>query len=561
MSKQRPMAMWRTLCVLALILIAVSPVALAQEWSFNVSENRVHLYLEADGTARIEYDITFVNDAGAPTMDGIDVGMPNSTYDLSATTASINGVPLTDIGPSPYVTPGIGVELGSNAIRSGQTGLFHLETTVRDMIYRDSDDSDYASVEFAPTYFDSAIVHGTTVLDVYFHLPMGVTSEEPRYHDEPFTEAYFENDRVVYRWVKTDARGDREYVFGASFPRQYVDEGVVQTAPAFTMPKFDLCGSPIFWFGAFALGWAALSFMGRRAQKQRRMKYLPPALAVEGSGVKRGLTAVEAAILLEAPLDKVMTMILFGMLKKGVIIVESEKPLKVEVQDPLPEDLKLRYYERRFINAIGEDGEPAEGALRELIIDLIGDVNKKLSGFSRRETKAYYKDIAAPAWQQVEAADTPEVLGESWGEGLEWTMLEDDWDDRTREVFRDRPVVLPHWWWFYRPWTVSTGHARPSTPMPSGGGIPRGSGGTPVTLPTLPGADFANTVVSGVENAANTVVSSIESFTSKITGKTNPPPKPSSSSSRSGGRSGGGYSCACACACAGCACACAGGGR
>jgi hypothetical protein len=120
-------------------------------------------------------------------------------------------------------------------------------------------------------------------------------------------------------------------------------------------------------------------------------------------------------------------------------------------------------------------------------------------------------------------------------------------------VFRDRPVVIPHWWWFYRPWGASTGHARPSTPMPGGAG-----GGTPVTLPTLPGADFANTVVSGVENAANTVVSSVESFTSRITGKTNPPPKRSSSSSS--GRSGG-YSCACACACAGCACACAGGGR
>jgi hypothetical protein len=161
-------------------------------------------------------------------------------------------------------------------------------------------------------------------------------------------------------------------------------------------------------------------------------------------------------------------------------------------------------------------------------------------------------DIAARAWQQVEASDTPEVLGERWGEGLEWTMLDDDWNDRTREVFRDRPVVIPHWWWFYRPWGASTGHVRPSTPMPGVSG-----GGTPVTLPTLPGADFANTVVSGVENTANTVVSGIENFTSGITGKTNPPPKSSSSSSSRGG----GYSCACACACAGCACACAGGGR
>jgi hypothetical protein len=397
------------------------------------------------------------------------------------------------------------------------------------------------------------MVHGVTRLEVNFHLPLGVTSEEPRYHSEPFTEAFFEDDRVVYRWVKDDARPDREYVFGASFPQSYLAEGVVQTAPAFTLPDLDACcSSPIFWFGGMALGWALLSFIGSRAQKRRRMKYMPPALSVEGSGVKRGLTAVEAAILLEAPLDKVMTMILFGLVKKGVIIVESEKPLRVKVQDPLPEDVKLWYYDRRFLDAIGDNGKPAEGALRELIIDLIGDVNKKLTGFSRSETKAYYKDIAARAWQQVEASDTPELLGERWGEGLEWTMLDDDWDDRTREVFRDRPVVLPHWWWFYRPWAASTGHARPSTPMP------RSSGGTPVTLPTLPGADFANTVVNGVENAANTVVSSVESFTSRITGKTNPPPKSSSSSSSSRG---GGYSCACACACAGCACACAGGGR
>jgi hypothetical protein len=267
--------------------------------------------------------------------------------------------------------------------------------------------------------------------------------------------------------------------------------------------------------------------------------------------VKRGLTAVEAAILLEAPLDKIMTMILFGLVKKGVLVVESEKPLKVQVVDEQPGEVKLWYYERRFLKAIGDDGTLAEGALRELVVDLIGDVNKKLTGFSRAETKDYYRDIAARAWQQVEAAETPEVLGKRWGEGLEWTMLEDDWDDRTRRVFRDRPVVLPHWWWFYRPWTARHGvPSRPSSvPTPSGAG-------TPVTLPTLPGADFADTVVTGVESAANTVVGSIEDFTGKVTQTTNPPPKRSSSSSRSGG-----YSCACACACAGCACACAGGGR
>lgn len=542
--------------VVALGLIAFSSSALAQDYRFNLRENRVHLYINSDGTVRIIYDLTFANDPGASPIDVVDIGLPNSSYDLGDVRASINGVSLSQIGHSPYVKPGIAVELGRYAIPPGQTGTLHVEATVRNLIYQDSKDAEYASIEFAPTWFGSEFVHGTTRLEVNFHLPLGVTAEEPRYHDEPFTSARFENDRVVYTWVKEDARGDTKYVYGASFPKKYLAEGVVQTAPAFSFNLDELggcCNSVFFWIFLFFGGWALLGFLGNLAQKRRKMQYMPPVLAVEGSGVKRGLTAVEAAILLEAPLNKVLTMVLFGLVKKGIVVVESEKPLRVRVVEPIPQDAKLWYYEQRFLKAIQGDGTLAEAGLRDLIVDMIGDVNKKLTGFSRSETKAYYKDIAARAWQQVEAANTPEILGERWGDGLEWTMLDDDWEDRTRRVFHDRPVVLPHWWWGYRPWTSQAGPAQPAMPRPTPGG-----GGTPVTLPTLPGATFANTVVSGIENAANTVVSSIEKFTGQVTRTTNPPPKPSSS--RSGSR-GGGYSCACACACAGCACACAGGGR
>jgi hypothetical protein len=551
MFNRKSVALTAMMLIVALSLTVLSPVVLAQDYRFNLAENRVNLYINGDGTAHIVYDLTFVNDPGAHPIDVVDVGMPNSTYNLSEIRASINGVPLSDISNSPYVTPGVAVELGSHAIPPGGSGTLRLEATVRDLIYQDSKDAEYASIEFAPTWFDSQFVHGPTRLEVNFHLPPGVTADEPRYHDQEFTEAYFEDDRVVYSWVNENAQGDQEYVFGASFPQQVLAEGVVQKAPAFRLDLSACCSSPFVWFLAFGVGWAVLAFAGKRAQKNRRMKYMPPALAVEGTGVKRGLTAVEAAILLEAPLDRVVTMILFGLVKKGVVTVESEKPLKLQVADPLPKDAKLWYYERRFLDAVLDDGKLGELAMREMIIDLIGDVNKKMTGFSRKETQAYYKDIAARAWKQVEAADTPEALGKRWGEGLEWTMLEDDWDDRTRRVFHDRPVIVPHWWWFYRPWGASTAHARPSAsmPMPSGGG-------TPVTLPTLPGADFANTVVTGIENTANTVVSGVEGFTGKVVQTTNPPPKSSSSSSR-----GGGYSCACACACAGCACACAGGGR
>jgi hypothetical protein len=542
------------LLLLAVLGLSIAtPVALAQDYRFNLRENRVALYINHDGTVQIVYDLTFVCDLGADAIDIVDVGLPNGTYRLDEIQASIDGVPLDDISESSWLDYGIAVEFGSHEIRPGQSGTLHLEAIVRDMIYQDDKDDAYASIEFIPTYFASEFVYGTTVQDVRFYFPPGLTEDEPRYHKEPFTQAYFEDGRAVYRWVREDARGDSEFTYGASFPKEYVAEGVVQKAPAFTFNLSAICSNPITWIALFGGGWAFLAILGSRAQKRRKLKYLPPSLAVEGTGVKRGLTAVEAAILLEAPLDKVLTMILFGLVKKGLVTVESEKPLKVSIADPLPQDAKVWYYERRFLNAIGDDGIPAEGALREMVIDLIGDVNKKLTGFSRRETKAYYEDVAARAWQQVEASDTPEVLGARWGEGLEWTMLDDNWDDRTREVFRDRPVVLPYWWWGYRPWVTRAGPSVPSSPVPSTTGT-----GRPVTLPTLPGADFANTVVSGIENAANTVVSGIESFTGKITQTTNPPPKPSSSSSSSRG---GGYSCACACACAGCACACAGGGR
>jgi hypothetical protein len=541
--------------LLGLAQVALVQVALAQDYRFNVAENRVDLYIEGDGSVWVVYDLTFVPEPGSHAFDVVDVGMPNNTYRIGDVRASIDGIPLTDISNSPYVQPGVAVELEEFTIPPGQSGTLHLEALVSDLIYQDSDDSEYASIEFSPTWFDSEFVQGPTRMEVNFHLPPGVTADEPRYHKEEFTEAYFLDDRVVYSWVNEEARGDRQYVYGASFPKKYLAEGVVQKPPAFNFSGITdvCCSGPFGWFVLFGIGWVAVAILGRRSQKRRKLKYMPPALSVEGTGVKRGLTAVEAAILLEAPLNKVVTMILFGLVKKGIITVESEKPLRILVANPIPKDVRLWYYERRFLGAIRETGTLDEKLLREMIIDLIGDVNKKLTGFSRRETKAYYEDIAARAWKQVEAADTPEVLGERWGDGLEWTMLDDDWDGRTRRVFHDRPVVLPHWWWFYQPWASRAGvPSRPSAPVPSPAGT-----GTPVTLPTLPGADFANTVVTGVENAANTVVSSIEGFTSGVTKTTNPPPKPSSSSSRSSG----GYSCACACACAGCACACAGGGR
>jgi hypothetical protein len=177
-----------------------------------------------------------------------------------------------------------------------------------------------------------------------------------------------------------------------------------------------------------------------------------------------------------------------------------------------------------------------------------------MKGFSRKETIEYYKSIMQRAWQQVETAGTPEVKSQMFEENLEWTMLDKDYDDRTRRVFTG-PVFLPTWWGRYDPGyrPVSTGS------LGTGGKVAApaigGHSGT-----SIPGATFAASVVTGVQGFSSRVLGDVGAFTSGITNKTNPVPvvKSTGSHSSSGG---GGRSCACACACAGCACACAGGGR
>jgi hypothetical protein len=309
---------------------------------------------------------------------------------------------------------------------------------------------------------------------------------------------------------------------------------------------FNICCAGIF--GLMFLGFPLLSaIQGNR----RKLQYMPPRVAIEGHGIKRGLTAVESAVLMEQPLDKVMTMILFGTLKKNAAQVLSRDPLEIEVVSSLPEG--LHEYELNFLKAFREqDRKARQNALQDTMVKLVRQVSEKMRGFSRKETIDYYKAIMERAWQQIEAADTPEVKSQKLDEAMEWTMLDRDYDGRMQRTFRG-PIYVPTWWGNYDPTFHPTslgGAGKVSAPS-----VPSSSQGSRA----LPGADFAASVVGGVQGFSSRVIGDLNTFTSRVTGVTNPPPPPSVGSSSRGGRGGGG--CACACACAGCACACAGGGR
>lgn len=561
------------LLVLFSLLTIFQPV-FAQDYYFEVPEVQVDLYLESDGSLTIEYYYLFENAASAHTIDYVDIGMPgNSQYSLSDISAWVDNQPITNIEDSPYID-GVALGLGSNAIPAGSSGIVYMRAeNVRNVYYFASSDEEeeYASMNFQPNYFGSEYVSGSTSMVVNFHLPSGLTEDEPRWinpkkwpGDDTPASGYDDDGRIIYQWSSENAAPDGTYTFGVTFPSRLIPTETINTQQTVTFNSSELLGTliPIVCCGGFIGIFVLVIYLSIKSAKKRKLKYLPPKIAIEGHGIKRGLTAVEAAILMEQPMDKILTMILFAVTKKEAAQVTKRDPLKIKVEDKLPKD--LRDYEKTFLEA-WKDTTAAQRRkkLQGMMVALVKSVGEKMKGFSRKETVTYYEEIIKKAWQQVEEAETPEVRAEKYSEAADWTMLDKDYDTRTRRTFGTGPVFMPTWWWRADPTVRTTGRVAGTTSKaPS---APSGGKSTTVTLPSLPGSNAAASVIGTVQAFSAGVVGNIASFTGNVTNKTNPLPKTTSKTFRStGGRgSSGGSSCvcACACACAGCACACAGGGR
>ena len=422
-----------SLIFLVAVFLLIPNSAIAQSYLFSLDVEVVNIYWNEDGTSSIDYLFVFTNDPSGAPIAYVDVGLPNSSFDSSSISADVDGNTLSDISVSGYQATGSGVAvgLGQYAIPPGESGRVHVFIgTVRRVLYPDDQDSAYASAVFSPTYFGSQYVRGTTNLQLTFHLPPGVLPEEPRWHsapkgfpDQPETNLD-EQGRVMYTWSNPQASASNVYEFGASFPAKYVPESSI-TRPSF-LESLGLSSDDLFGitcclgFGGFFALIIGLSYRGAQS---RKLQYLPPKVAIEGHGIKRGLTAVEAAILLEQPLEKILTMTLFSTIKKGAASVLTREPLEISVTQPTPEGLQP--YEEAFLKAFEKkDIKERRKDLQVMMIDLVKSVSNKMKGFSRRETIAYYRDIIKRAWAQVETADTPEVKSVRFDEVMEWTMLD-----------------------------------------------------------------------------------------------------------------------------------------
>lgn len=522
--------MVRKFAIFTLLLLSFS---IFGSYQFEVLSNYSTVEIKEDSSVIIHYTITFRNH-GDP-IDIVDIGLPDKYYDLDTAEAYINEKRIKDVRKSTAIPVGVEIHLLDQTIPPGkeETINFSIKTTKR--IYQDDKDPNYASVVFMTTYYDAQYTIGTTRLGCQFIFPKGVKIEDVRYHQNPFTEVFVDKEgRVVYRWIVENASPSYGYTFGASFPKKYVKEIVKITAGekllssflAIINSFFHLVFShlPCFCF----LFFISISIIRIANDYRRKMQYLPASVGMDGVEIRRGLTVPEVAVLMEEPLPKILSLILFGMLRKGYIKIVSQKPLlKIEKISEKEPELS---YEKELLKAISNDKTINQNEARDILVDLIKRVKEKMRGFSRKKTLLYYKEIMKKAWEQVGK--------ENYEENFEWLLADNDF--RTEAIRRfpsgNFPIPIFYGPIFHQYTTTTGGISSKDISTFSSGGL----------------FTSAYNFVSSLEEFSNNLSNSLPFIASKVTDVTNPLPQ-----SSDGGYSGGG----CACACAGCACACAGGGR
>ncbi len=526
----------RLIVVCAFIALSLAaPAPGDDDYRFQVKKNISHIFINKNGSIDIEYEITFHN-SGKP-IDVVDIGLPHAEYDLASATADLDGEEITDIRTSAYIDIGVEVRLGSRSIPAGKEGTLRVSINCPKMVFPDTEDENYASVRFAPTWFHPGFCTGSTYLEVNIHFPPGVTGDETKWHGTRFTCGKILDGRAAFTWVE-EAASQRRYGFGVSFPRRYVNKvfdpstvdfrGHLEKDTGFDW-RMLLGAIPFLVIMFFVMTGIALD-------TARRGRYSSPKIGIESLGPRKDLDPVEAAALLGVPAARLVALILMQLELKDCVRIKRTKPPDVEVLENDRSDIEK--YERFVLKALTPDvvcvDKRREAYLARAAAEIIKDVRMKLRwGYSRKATiKRYKHKIRSIADKAENKPEPKEIL---------WLMLAEDAADGEEEILRRSPES-----------------PRAERPRPR--------------KPDARAQHLLDYYVQ-LEVMDMWLVHDNDSFNNAVSEITIPPSRRSviaawirraeMESGGSGYNSGSGFSCACACACAcaGCACACAGGGR
>jgi hypothetical protein len=533
----------------SLLFLAFVPFAEAQGITYSVSQEWTKVWINTNSSVNILYNITFTYLSGSP--EGLfDVGMPKEGFQINYV-EDLSGSLLQyqDISAGSYYAIEVSLK---KPVALNQNITFIVYATVPGMIYSDSTNPGYDGLQFFPSTLASA--SGSIAdLRVEIVLPPGVQTSEVKYPAGlPFDNVRVdENNRTAVYWNRTAWPPSQTFNSGVSFPQRYV---TLPPGPSGTL--YAVVAIIVVFL--FVLVYIVAVKRGHTLAGFAKAAYENPRISIEALGANRSLTAVEAGLVMGLKPVRVLTMMLYGLLLKHMVAVVETDPLiklKKLVKPEGESASSPRYYESDYLKAIQPDGTLDETALARTYQGLVDAVNQKLRGYSREDTMNYYKSIVDKAWTQVEQAGTPELKGDALDKNLDWLLADEKFGDRFTKAFPPTMIIYPNpaWWWYWGGPRFPSGQKTTSQP-PSQTAPPS----APIKTTPLPGQDFANNVVRGLQTTSNNMVKNMQDFANKLI--------PFQTTPKEGSVAGkpscvcACHACACACACVSCACACAGGG-
>ena len=418
------------LVILLTLTLAVSAASSvnAQDLAYRVDHQWTQIFINQDGTIDLTYNISVTVTQGV--MHGFYVGQPKSDFtpgqafdqygnQLQVDDKSSGSNYRVDVTLNPPLT-------------AGNSVWFKVTTNVAGMISNDTKNPGNFGMQFIPQWTDVPIRD----VRVQIVLPPEVTVSDVKTTTNFYNGTSTVDGQLAVYWEKPILQANEQFLIGVSFPAKFM--------PNYTPPSggfnFGDFGTIITIVGVLF----ALFIFGIIILAIRKSTYSTPKVSIETLGVKRGLTAVEASYLLDLKPPQIVTEILYSLLKKRAVWAQETKPsLKLKLLPPFenkvgPKDNPLQYYEIDFLNSLKPDGALDEEKLARTIMFLRDTVEKKLQGYSRKDTVDYYRKIVAQAWTQVEQAGTVELASNAYDEQLLWLMLDPNQRTRTETVFRDR---------------------------------------------------------------------------------------------------------------------------
>ena len=452
------------LFALACLAFAALPQASAQTYGWQVNYQHVILDVDSSGNVYMTYQVDAKINSNSDPWN--EVWIPATVGNMQVTSV----VDSNGNSHSFYIDGDQIKTQGWNLQRNDHVNLI-IKSTLPGFVYQ-SDKPGYDIVEFTPPWWTMEIPD----TQVKYVLPAEINVSEVGSGNRLYSGIGTENGRTIIYFNNSNLGYNQQFDTAVSFPDAYMTPGAVTSKgapsgggtsdlPGVVNGVMDsVCSSA---FCCIPIG-IFLIIIFTLAGSSRRGPYSSPTMSMNGMGVNQNLDPVEAAMLLRDDPRRILTMIMFGLMKKGNVKLISTEPLKLQ----LVARKELNYYEALFADAIKGD-TLNEDRLLACFKMLAQRVVDKTRPYSRKETEAFYRKKIDDAWKDVQALDTPELKLQKYDTNMFWLMADEQFAEKTPDALRspgwNTATIPPYYWWY--PYYFGIPHGTtttPSTGQPTG---------------------------------------------------------------------------------------------